>query len=279
MKELYQYLVIAPFSLLSTFGNLFIITTFIKHPAINSIYEFQFIFVFSIFDILQDIVLLFPSFSFSSRSPLCIAQGFLLQLFSLADILWIAFIAYAMFRDIVQIRRRFATGFVTPLLVILFFSAFTAILPVVYDAYSQGGPWCWFETPSEPNIVRDYLFIFLLFYAIVWLAISLTLAINLSIYLKIRNEELFDLVGMNTLKRLKWYPWVLCFCYMPITVYRSFQGYAEMPIGVALACFCVIQLKGFFSAIAFRYSDKVKSALSKIKRDSNDASPTGLPLV
>jgi hypothetical protein len=270
MNEMTQFFVVLPFCIMSALSDVFIIITYVLHPEIHSTYEYQFIFVFSIFNLIQGLATLLPSYLYNSTSFLCTFQGSLIQISSLSGILWAGFISYAMFRDIVHIKQRFAKGFVLPLLVILGISSLSAIVPIFYSAYKLEGAWCWFETPKANHELRGYLFRFLLFYGIVWAVIIMTIATHFSIWYKLKQESVYDLVGMNLLKRLKWYPWILCFAYLPITMFRSFQGKQDISLSIALPCWCLNLLIGFFNGIAFFRSDKVSKIVFKTKSILDD---------
>jgi hypothetical protein len=280
MNLMEQYFAISPFCLLSAISNIFIITTFLRYREINSTYEYQFIFVFSIFILFLDISTLLPSFLFDdTSSAFCIFQGSLIQLSSLSSILWVGFIAYAMLRDIVYIKGRFSKGFKFPLAIILALSTISAIIPIFYSAYKLEGAWCWFETPKPSNEYRNYLFRYILFYGILWAVIILNLVTYVTIWRKVRTESSYDLVGMQTLNRLKWFPWILCFSYLPLTLFRSIQGTHEISLIIAIPCWCIYLLLGFFNGLAYIRSDKVRRFVLKSDIPLRSDTPLSLPII
>jgi Slime mold cyclic AMP receptor len=249
-----EYPAICTCCILSIVGNLVIFTGFYKVPEIRSIYEYQFVFIFTVFDFVQLLSTLIPTPLYSSGG-LCQTQGILIQITSLCGILWVGFIAIAMFYEVVLSRQRFSKGFIVPILVIISISVISAIVPLFYQDYKLLGWWCWFESQDDE---QDYLFRFLLFYGIVWIVIIINLIITFSIMWKSKKEVLYDLVGMRLVSRLKWYPWILFFCYLPLTIGRIMDGTTEVPYYFSLVASCINLLIGFFNSIPFLLSDKIK---------------------
>lgn len=254
-----QYLAISPCCCLSILSNFFIMTTILLNKELQSTYEYQFIFVFAMFDMLQGSSTLIPCALYEDYVNMCRVQGVLIQFTSLSGILWTGFITLAMFYEIILERKRFSKGFYLPILVISLVSGFTAGLPLFFDVYKLSGGWCWFESPTFPYEQRDYMFRFLLFYAIAWIVIIWTVIVYLMIQYKSKNDFLYDFVGMRLVKRLKWYTWILAICYMPLTSVRIIQGAAPVPQWFMTTASAIIRLIGFFNAFAFLCSDKVKS--------------------
>ena len=131
------YLIISPCCCISILCDSFIIITFARYKEIKETYEYQLIVIFSIFDALQSASTILPILSFKSITLLCTIQGILIQISSLANILWTGFIATAMFYEIVLERQRFR--FIIPLFIILSLSIISAILPLFYNAYALSG--------------------------------------------------------------------------------------------------------------------------------------------
>lgn len=264
-----QYLILAPFCAVSCLANVSIVVTFMIYEDLKSIYEYQFILIFACFDFLTCLSSILPSMLYENNDNLCIAQGILIQIFSLSGILWIGFIAIAMFREMILVRKRFSNGFFKPLLVIISFSIFTALVPYFYNAYKPSGAWCWFENPNGSGYVRNYLFRFLLFYVIVWVIIVLNFAVSLMIRNKKKKEVLYDFKGNRLVNRLKWYPWILCFCFTPLTIVRFLEGFLKFPAWFIILCSIILRCMALINSIAFFHSDKVRAHISSAFSSQN----------
>jgi Slime mold cyclic AMP receptor len=255
------YIAVSTCSCISIIGNSIIFYYFLKIKELQKVYEYQFIFVFAVLDLIQLLAVLIPTFEYSLTS-LCEVQGIMLQVGRLSGILWAGFIAIAMLFEVVLSRERFSKGFIIPILIIISISIVTSTIPLISGNYSFMDFWCWIKSD---NAYDDYLFRFLLFYGILWVIIILNLAVYFSVLWKSKNEEIYDFVGMRLVKRLKWYPWILFFCYLPLTTVRIMDGTTEVPYTFNLLASCLYILIGFFNSIAFVSSDKIKPEFFKLE--------------
>jgi Slime mold cyclic AMP receptor len=268
-----EYIPLSLCSFMSIIGNLIIVYCFFKIKEIRGIYEYQFVLVFTLFDLIGMFSVLIPTFKYSS-SDLCKVQGIIIQITGLSSILWTGFIVIAMFYEVVLLKERFSKNFVIPILIIILISTGTAIVPLVFNAYSYLDSWCWIGNNDEDE---DYLFRFLLFYGILWIVIILNLGMSFGIFWKSRTEVLYDRVGMKLVDRLKWYPLILFICYSPLTALRIMEGTAEVPHEFNYMACCVYLLIGFLNSIAFLFSDKVRPEFFRHTR-KNKSKLISLPL-
>lgn len=260
-----DYLIISPCCTLSILSNLCIIHTFLKYSELKKTYEYQFVAVFAFFDMVQGISTLIPSIFFPSIYWLCTLQGILIQFSSLSSILWVSFIALAIYQEVVLIKKRFAKGFLLPIILIISFSAFSALFPLIYDPYRLAGGWCWFEIPNGKNKIRDYFLRFGFFYGIVWFVLIFNFTVYVLVRLKAKKEIVYDFIGMNLVRRLRWYPWILCFCYMPLSFVRVLEGFAIIPTWFLYFASCVMRLIGFCNGIVYFKSEKVRNVRKSMK--------------
>lgn len=249
------YYLVSPFCIIGAMSNIFIILAFIRRPDISKTYEYQFILVYSIFDLITTLSSLLPSLLYPENHTLCTIQGMLIQTSSLSGIIWIGLIATAILREFVLLKRRFSTFF-KPLSIILTFSTLTSCLPLIFNSYKITGNWCWFENPSSSDYARDYLLRFFLFYIFVWSVITLNFIVTILVKYKFKKETIFDFVGNRLVNRLKWYPWILAICYIPLTIVRITEGVTVLPSWFKIFSGILLRIISLFNAIAFFILDK-----------------------
>lgn len=249
------YYLVSPFCIVGALSNILIISAFIRRPDILKIYEYQFILVFSILDLITTLSSLLPSLLFPENHTLCKIQGILIQTSSLSGIFFIGLIAVAILREFVLLRRRFS-GFFKPLAIIFSFSALTSLLPLLFNSYQITGNWCWFENPSKGDYTRDYLLRFFLYYLYVWSVIIFNFIVTVLVKYKFKKETIFDFVGNRLVNRLKWYPWILAMCYTPLTIVRVTEGITTLPLWYTVFSGILLRLISFFNSIAFFILDK-----------------------
>ena len=250
------YYLVFPFCVVGAVSNMLIITAFIRSPEIAKVYEYQFIFVFSVFDLFTTLSSLIPSLLYPEMSSICTVQGVIIQISSLSGIIWVGLIAVAILKEFVLLRPRFSSGFFKPLLIIVSISALSSVLPIVYNAYKISGNWCWFQNPDKAHRTRDYSFRFLLFYVFVWSVIIFNFIVTIAVRYKVKKETIFDFVGNRLVNRLKWYPWVLAICYAPLTIVRISEGINSIPAWFSVFSGIMLRLISLFNAIIFFLLDK-----------------------
>ena len=250
------YYLVFPFCIIGALSNMLVIIAFIRNSEVAKVYEYQFILVFSVFDSFTTLSSLLPSLLYPENSIICTMQGVIIQISSLSGILWIGLIAVAILKELVLLKPRFSSGFFKPLLTIVSISALSSVLPIIFNAYKISGNWCWFENPGEHHKTRDYLLRFLLFYIFVWSVIIFNFIVTIAVWYKLKKETIFDFVGNRLVNRLKWYPWVLAICYIPLTVVRISEGMGSMPAGFQVFSGIMLRLISLFNAIIFFTFDK-----------------------
>ena len=141
----------------------------------------------------------------------------------------------------------------------------SGIFPLFDDeTYLPVQGWCWFQKKKNP-------FRFGLFYGPVWLIIILNTLTMIYIYkkLKVRYEN----AGLDIIRRLKVYPFILLFCFLPISVVRildtfEFNQNNNPYIVFTIWAMMTLRLLGFFNAIAYGLTDEVYSILNPVANNS-----------
>ena len=80
------YLAVSSGCISSIIGNSLIIISLLKNKSLRESYEYQFIYIFSIFDLIQGLFTLIPVYTYTFKD-LCIIQGVGIQTSGMAGIL------------------------------------------------------------------------------------------------------------------------------------------------------------------------------------------------
>jgi len=204
------------FSLLSFFGVLLIVVSYLSFPKLRS-FSFGLVFYMSLAD-------LGALFSYLLGSPseggVCRFQGFIQQYFELSSIIWSAVIAFTLYRAVVKLQdsaslsKTYLTlGYGVPLL--------CAFLPLFTNSYTNTGAWCWISTQQAVGQVWRWL----LFYGPLWSCIAFN---AYAYYLTEKKmKSMFETQDAEMpdkykalIKRLKLYPLILVVCWFWATINR-----------------------------------------------------------
>lgn len=240
---------ITAISLISLIACWCMCITILTFKQLRSKTEMKYVFVLELFYGFQCFVTILPG---SLNEDLCTFQGFSIRFTGLCGVLWTGYICFSFYWVDVLRRRLENLMFTLPLIIIIGFSLFTAILSLTYPTNNYGDSeiWCWNALIKGKNEEVDDPYKYALYYAIVWFVMiaQVIMLVHLSRIYK-RNGARDERI-----KQLKYYPIVLIFCFMPISIYRILQsaiGQENIPTGYQIFSGCMLRLLGLLNCIIY----------------------------
>jgi len=206
-------------SSISIVGALFVMVVYFSLSRLRAMFAFRLIMYLSSCDLLFSAAMLLGPLDGSSS--LCKVQAVVITVFGLATVLWTVAIALTMYLVVMSRSRNVEMHEAKMALVCYGLPVLVAVLPFLTHSYGENLQWCWLETDHEGSIWQVAVF-----YGPLWAAF----VVNTYCYWAIRHflvQVLDDLVGVTdeergekrkVVNRLKWYPWVLFFCWLVGTV-------------------------------------------------------------
>ena len=245
-------------------GALFVIVVYFSMSHLRSLFAFRLIMYLSSSDLLfSAAMLLGPQ---AGGQPLCKVQAVVITLFGLATVLWTVTIALTMYVVVLSRDRNVEIHEAKAVLVCYGLPLLVSVLPFLTGAYGESVEWCWLKTDHYASLWQICLF-----YGPLWIAF----AINTFCYWEIRRylgKVMDELVGITeeereekrkVVSRLKWYPWVLLFCWLIGTV-DCIYGFieADKPIFVlTLLHYALGSLQGAGNALVYGCNSTVLKEL------------------
>ena len=246
------YITVVLVSVVSIIGCSFIIVMYNKFPSLQ-IFPFKLVYVLTLFDIINSIFSMIPTYLDSSElNLLCIIQGLVTEFSALAGILWTGVIALLLYLQVVLQKTQVEKSYIYLLWSVLTMSLVCSLIPLFTNDYKYIGGWCGVTYTSERGVIYRYT----LFYAWVWIVIIFDIYAYVRVISRIRQEftimNSFIDEGRVLVKRLRYYPMILVICYAPITVMRILQlvGYSTEE-WLEIAALGIVNLLGFFNAIVW----------------------------
>ena len=244
-----QFDILIPIFLLSFLSCTYALILAIRNPELIEAYHNKLILILFFFDGMLNFFDLWPGVYYPGG--LCVFQGVMTQIFSFAGIIWTFVIGISLYAKIchdkyINIPLAFCC--------VLIIAILSAILPFSSGeiVYGSAGGWCWYLQKDKTNWYFQY-YRFFLFYIPTWIII----VSNWLLYGKIlivnrrnhgSNEELANEAAQN----LKYYPLILFFCYIPLTIKRIMQSNSNIiPFEFDLWSSIWIRLLGFFNVLAY----------------------------
>jgi hypothetical protein len=177
----------------------------------------------------------------------CDVQAVFVTYFLLSSILWTAAISHALYTvavtlepDVFLMERRYVV-------LTYGFPIIALFLPLVRNEYGPAEGWCWISSEGVSATVMR----FLCFY----IPLVIVIVFNIYEYRKI-IRELEGEDPENVSKRLKFYPWILIFTQLALTLHRLihlFFGITWMPL--AITGVLTTTLMGFSNAVLYGFND------------------------
>jgi len=244
-------------SLLSLFGSLFIIITYICFRKIRN-YAYKLVTYLSYSDIILSIgnILSWGTIKYKAEDHLCFTQAFLINFGGLASVLWTSVIAWSIYSATVLNAKNLRDKNMRFLLVGYGVSLALSIIPFITKQYGRAGLYCWIE---DQEIVKDSLMRFAMFYIPLWIALSFNIYAYLRVIAFIK-KYISTTLEVRFVHRLKYYPMVLVICWTFPTINRIYNIFGEEVKALTYLHVIFGGLQGFLNALVYGANDQVRQA-------------------
>ena len=259
------YFTVLPVCILSLCSCTYIFYLFCRYEELRD-YEMKLFCVLSVLDGILCLVSLLPGVIFNDTS-LCLVQGLLIQVFTLAGVMWtgiIALLLWSACRNSVIYQINFGWGITG----VVLFSTLTSVLPFTWNlnainlVYVPAGAWCWFPAKSLEEK-----------FGLLYVPLSLIVVMVSTAYCYIRTHTRRNLVDANSFfPKLRYYPLILCFCLIPLAINRLLEGFITPPIELKLWAALSHRLLGFFNALVYGYTNEVRRIVDNTPNNQLDSS-------
>ena len=262
------YIANATCSCISLLGCTFIVIMYVFFEDLRG-YGFKLVLVLSVFDIINCISFLLPTYDTENYSVICRTQAFVMNFSTLASVLWTTIIAWSLYKLIVHsdtyILKKMKFFIVGTLILTIGVSA----TPLITDDYGKNTGWCWIMHKSDINL-EFYEKLFL--YSV---PVTLAIFINTVLYAIIINnlKNTSDSNSMTRLmgKKLRLYPVILIVCYLPYSVKQIIE-YTNLSEGDYEFSFTLIVgifrcLHGLLNTLIYGYTAKVRAKILYLKNN------------
>ena len=268
--DIYGYTLIA--TSISFISAAAVIYLYVSNKEIQRLVGIELVIILEILDCLLSLTIFIPAPVYRDDHVMCTVQGVALQFCCISEALWTGFMA-AHFYWGIKWRKSDPFSLKISLVYISIIALFTALVPMGYHTYDIEGPWCFFDQSNNGDqtaYIRDILFRMLLLYVILWG----TFIWNIILYIKsnqiiLRNTILHT---ESTSTIIKYYPIVILFCYLPLSIIRVLEIFdSSIPDGAfILACFC-LRLIGLCNALIYGFTDEIKQIICKRHNSSTQS--------
>lgn len=255
----------ASFSLM---GSMFILIVYLRYQSLHC-FAFRLVAYLSLFNCFDSMSQILPAHMINDSA--CIVQAVGIQFFGMCGILWTGSICLIMYFQVVKHVKNIRKYERLLLLSTIALSTCTIVIPLFFNEMGYVGGNCWIENINEGAIFR-----WAFFFIPAWLVIIL---ISITYFLIIRkvHEESHLISGLDEERRLiinklRVYPIIMAFTFMPLTLYRIIQ-YFTTPLWFYSIAIAIYNLIGLFNALFYGFNESVKAELAKtIKSVGNDIS-------
>lgn len=210
-------------SSLSLSGCCFILLMFISFKDLRNS-GFKLILILGLFDILNCISFMIPTYHTSNGNIDCQAQAILLNFSSFCGVLWTTIIALCLKKVIVESQGSIKGLINKSLFITILLGLACTIIPWALDAYGTTAGWCWIKLSRSTSswlILRICLF---------FIPLLLSIAVNFYFYAKIKKSLYLMKVSyeqkeinMKLCQKLNLYPFILILCYGPYIIKQGLE--------------------------------------------------------
>lgn len=277
-RETVYYSLITPCTL-SILGCLFILLMFSLCSSLRAL-PFKLISLLSLFDLINAVAFLIPTYDLEKSRFNCKIQAILLNFSSLAGLLWSTFMAMFLYMAIKYSRTFEEKTVIKVAAGILLACLIDTLIPFFVhedDAYGEIKGWCWIK--DQHLILRYCLF---------FVPMGIMIIINFYFYVKIRIVlNSFAQVGNTSNKKLKriknkllFYPVIIIICYLPYSIKalmeetNSIDMYSDYVFTIVVAILRC--LHGFFNFLIYGLTDAVREKLKNFLNTKKDNSVISL---
>lgn len=258
------YVTTASCALCSLLGSLFIIIIYFAASEIR-VYPFKLVAYLAFCDSIKSVALIIPGYSNSLTPLTCTIQGFILDSFSLSNLIWIFAISYCLQKVIICNHDHIEVYHKYWLILSFVVCPALCIFPLLTNSYGSVYGWCTLTLKSESEVWRITLD-----YIPRWVSIFLILICYFKIYNHIkRNPGIFaDAVEQHIfLRRIIAYPGIILVAFIPLTILRVLQTIESDECSYfALGIFAYICFGsyGLLNAIAYGYNETIYQYLYQL---------------
>lgn len=265
----------------SIIGCLFICIMYIKFSELRT-FPFRLIFVLSIFDIFSSIGYMLPTFNLNDDDALCQIQAAVINLFTLASVLWAGIIAFLLYFIIVKSNFYIQSYMNWFLIATFLLSTIVTVIPFITNSYGTVAGWCWIMQDGKYDnkfYERYFLFFVPLWFLVVFNGV---LYVKISRCLRESDDPDGSRSGLN--RKLKIYPMILIICFLPYTIKSSlefnkqeFTMQHDFVITIVVAT--VRGMHGFLNAFVYGFTKKVRKTLAiGVSKDDDSEISMRLPV-
>lgn len=261
--------VVGAAGLLSAMGSTFTIVMYARYPDLRSL-SYRIIMWIGVCDLLFTLsqwaaMLANPRhWDHEYTSATCTAEAVFAQFLNLASILWTVVISVLLHTSITDQVLGLTSSTIEGHLPVLHAavwgtSALLTILPGITDSYGWADGWCWITDRGLGTFWRFFTFYFPLA-----LAFAYILYINSRLRAQIllwRASATEDSAQIQTLTRLRLYPLAVLVAWFWAYVNRIYQVWGPAVFWMALLHVLFSTLQGFFNALIYGYSPRVRAKL------------------
>ncbi|OMJ79614.1 hypothetical protein SteCoe_20344 [Stentor coeruleus] len=262
------YIANATTSSLSLSGCCFILLMFITFKDLRNS-GFKLILILGIFDILNCISFMIPTYHTSNGNLDCQFQAILLNFSSFCGVLWTTIIALCLKKAIVESQSSIKGLINKSLIITILLGLICTIIPWVLDGYGTTAGWCWIKLSKSTNkwlVLRICLF---------FIPLILSITVNFYFYAKVKKTLYFMKVSdeqkeinMKLCKKLNLYPFILVLCYLPYAIKQGleltslnqekYEFQFTMAVGILRGC------HGLLNCLIYGFTGKVREKIRHI---------------
>ena len=270
-------------SSLSLFGSLFIIITYSMFTDLRG-YAFKMILILALFDILNCIGFSIPTYESTDKSIPCHIQAVLINISTIAGILWTSVIAYSLHSIFYNESSKIKERFPLQLGGVSFFALVSGVVPEVTNAYGRTAGWCWITLDD-----MNYNLFFFQRLSFLFIPLCLAIVFNATVYARVFRRVVMlpdrDLSGTakkGFVRKLKLYPLILILCYLPFTVKQILEMTSVSRVEY-LYVFTLVSgvmrcLHGICNAVVYGFTEKVRKRIVETFQNPRTRSIKGMSM-
>lgn len=260
----------------SFIGSLFICICYLKFRDLRT-FAFSLVFYMSISDAMAAIAQFLGSPV--DGSGLCYLQSYMSMFFELSSILWSVSISFSIYRILksdaqsimIQNARSKYHFFVWGT------AGFLTLLPQTTNSFGQGNGWCFIRGDKTGTLWRFLCFYVPLIICLVYVSytgvlINRRFKLLQSIPRDSSSEsesESENQTNLGTLKRMRYYPLGLIFCYFWAIINRTFQAanHGDPAFWLSVLHIIFSSSQGLVNAIIYGFTPAIKNKMAAILSD------------
>ncbi|OMJ74471.1 hypothetical protein SteCoe_26594 [Stentor coeruleus] len=257
----------------SILGCLFICCMYIKFIELRT-FPFRLIFILSIFDIFSSIGYMLPTYFLNDDDVLCQIQAAVINLFTLASVLWAGIIAFSLYYIIVKSNfyiQNYMNYFIIGVIVLCII---VTIIPFITNSYGTVAGWCWIKQDGyyDSKFYERYFLFFIPLWTLV--VFNGVLYVKVSKCLKENDDSDGTRSGLN--RKLKFYPMILIICFLPYTIKSGLEFKREgftmkYDYEITIVIATVRGMHGFLNAFVYGFTKKVRRTLTRGMSEEDDS--------